>query len=251
MEYSHKMPARNQISNEILSMGVELECATTPKRVRLTRRFFQRYGMADHLEEKRDGSVYVRSPVPHSIPNAEITFWGPKKIDIKHFFEKMDLGGKTKTNSTCGTHMHFRFPDMGKALAIFTSHQAWREFRAAYVDFARGRPKYLDRLNNRFSKFPENRPPINMQDHYDRYYGINVMSMFEHQRTLEIRIMPGFDDVDEAMEAVNFEVKAISKIYKKYANVTFLRNENGDGAFHPVLSGRRRYTRNNNVYNRV
>lgn len=242
MEYSHRMPQRNQISNVILSMGVELECSTTPKRIEAARRFFKRYGLDQHLGEQRDGSVDVYSPWPNSIPNAEITFWGPKKIDIKHFFEKMGLGKETRTNRSCGTHMHFRFIDREKAIKIFSSQEAWTEFRNAYIKFANSKPpytgsviedpKYPSRLTNHFCEFPAIRPRIRVNDRFDRYYAINILSFYDVQNTLEIRIMPGFSSVKEAMEAVDFEIKVLSGIYKKYFNVPFVQLPSG--AFSPA-----------------
>ena len=210
------MSQRNQISDVILSMGVDFGCSTTPERIQLAREFFQEYGVDGNLTIDR--SVYVRSSIPNSIPNVEITFSTVKKIDIKHLFEKMDLGGKTKTNNTCSTYMRFKFVNKRRAIAVFSSQGAWTEFRNAYIEFARTRSdpaKYMRRLKGRYCKFPAVRPAMRLKGVSGRYYAINVQPLLERQNTLEIRIMPGFDNVKEAMEAVNFEIKTLSRIYKK------------------------------------
>lgn len=145
-----------------------------------------------HVDIGGDGSVNVPCKgydCSDWVSDFEIRYWSVNPIDLEIFADLLWSHG-FRQNSTCGNHMHFRFAS-SLALYYLSDMEFVDYYISQYKNVFNG-TKYLDRLNNRYSRVYYNEYELidNIMGHGSRYHAINFISLYERQRTLEVRIMP-------------------------------------------------------------
>jgi len=215
------------ISNEISSLGIELECGFL--------RNYKSY-ILENVKDSRnvvfayDGSVYV--PKPIEIGNyeevgefqtgAEIKYYSNSKKDLNDFVQAVYEHGKAKTNDSCGFHLHVIFKDMDKWVKLLSNKNIQRAFYREFRKEFKGNTKYLRRLRNRYCKkrFDENSVIRSLNNYYNwdnnsvgRYYGINLSALRKHG-TIEFRLLPHQETFQEANRTLDWFVSTIKKLDK-------------------------------------
>lgn len=199
------------ISKYIESVGFELECGTD-----FDYKNFKVLAKNERFERTIDNSVFVPEC---EYDGEEFKFWSSKLGEVlkigKILWEKMRI----KQNSTCGNHFHFRFSEKVRG-GVF-----WQDFVEKFLELYQkeyhNNPKYLFRLNNQYCKKNEKDYVERFLDKksVSRYRSINFLSFLEHQKTLEIRIMPYAENFDEWKSQLLFEIRFINNYFRKFKKV--------------------------------
>lgn len=195
----------------INSIGVEIECGIDDEPFETLRE----QALTDrHLAIHYDGSVHV-DDFAHS--DSEICYYG-KPNKVFEFIEKMFNEYEIGTNRSCGTHVHYRFNDMQKALSIFSSQYFWNAYRRKYIEKFNGKKKYLQRFENDYSEFPNEYDLQSIVEQIRsksktsyRYRAINANS-FNLNKTLEMRVMPYFESAEEAIDSIKWQNDTITEL---------------------------------------
>lgn len=199
------------ISKYIQSVGFEIECGTD-----FNYRNFKVLVKNERFERTSDSSVCVGEC---EYDDEEFKFWSDKLSEIwkigKILWKKM----KIKQNSTCGNHFHFKFSEEIKG-GVF-----WQDFVEKFIQLYQKKyhdnPKYLFRLANQYSKKNEKDyvEKFLNNESVSRYRSINFLSFLEHQKTLEIRIMPHAENFEEWKSQLMFEIRFINDYFRKFKKV--------------------------------
>lgn len=211
----------------IKSIGAEFE-GGAPYRIE---KILYSYDSDSKISIGSDGSVNV--PCPRSscydwVSDYEIRYWSNDPLDLEIFADLLWLHG-FRQNSTCGNHMHFRFRS---SMALF--YLSDMEFINYYVNMFRqvfgNKPKYMNRLENRYSRdyYSDYELLDNIMDRGSRYHIINFMSLYEPQRTLEIRIMPWARSSAEWKRMLRFNIFVIESYLDMKFNETNKVDINAD-----------------------
>jgi len=208
------------ITENIKSVGIELEGGINSDDLKKLKNFVKENSLNDYFGYGYDYSVNVDGKDYYNI---EIRFW---HHDLNIFFKFIEFifnECKFKQNNTCGNHIHLKFVDNEKALSIFSYRKAWKMFLDEYKKFAytfndeKMLNKYLSRLNNRYclARY-SSKVVISQLRHYEkdssRYRAINLNS-YNINKTIEIRILPYFNNFDEAKKSIEWLIKTIDNIY--------------------------------------
>jgi len=208
------------ITQNIKSIGIELEGGINSNDLGKLKNFVKENSLNDYFGYGYDYSVNVSDKDYYNI---EIRFW---HYDLNIFFKFIEYvfnECKFKQNNTCGNHIHLKFLDDEKALSIFSYRKAWKMFLDEYKNFAysftdeKTINKYLSRLNNRYclARY-SSKVVISQLRHYEkdssRYRAINLNS-YNINKTIEIRILPYFNNFDEAKKSIEWLIKTIDNIY--------------------------------------
>lgn len=202
------------ITKNIVSLGLELEGGVTQNHLDAICRKFKR------AEHESDGSVNVEWETrAELITDAEIKYWSTSMLRLRQFVRYVFHDRfMFRQNNSCGNHIHVRFKDMKKAVAVFSYEPTRKKFARAYKRFATQRDaKYLYRLNNRFcsprTSDDDVIDQIETKDgkSHSRYHAINLNSANLYG-TIEFRIMPHMRDADELLDAINWLVKTVDKL---------------------------------------
>jgi hypothetical protein len=236
------------ITQNIKSVGIELEGGINKEDLQNLKEHCEKNDLLDYVAFGEDGSVVVRSK---EIKNIEIKFWHYDLDTFLKFIEYVFNKCKFEQNSTCGNHMHFKFVDNQKALSILSYSRIWRKFINEYIEFAKSWndnslvEKYLSRLKNKYclAKYDVNVVIEQLELHEKascRYRAINLNSYNIH-KTVEIRILPYFDNYEEAKKSILWLIETIDKIYST-ANCTLSTktiklnlNENNNNTFNYTI----------------
>jgi hypothetical protein len=207
----------------IRSVGVELEggmCASKLKEFKEALQAGDFKDVYSRLSIGADGSVNVDVECDDSdvkYPDLELRTWVEvEKLEQLIGFVELLWAHGFKQNRTCGNHMHLRFRNTFY-VSIFTMYDAVKEYIDAYIKTFKNKRKYMQRLNNNYSKAIEDEEDIvrNLLD--DRYYAINLQSFFKHSaRTLEIRLMPYARNASEYIEMLTFNLTTVDRIVDRY-----------------------------------
>jgi len=207
------------ITKNIRSVGVEVEGGIDLKDKKYLEEFLEKKGVISNYSVGSDGSVQVYSK---EFPDAEIKFWDDNK---ERFFEVIRvIYSVVKQNNTCGNHLHFKFLDNLKMLSILSYREVWKYFISEYIKFAESfdekkKQKYLSRLENKYciAKYNENvviSQLLSKTKCSERYRAINLNSYNVHG-TIEIRILPYFENVEEAIKSICWLIDIMDKLYRK------------------------------------
>jgi hypothetical protein len=151
----------------------------------------------------------------------EIRYWSTDLTDIRNFLRHCYKVTKVKTNASCGFHIHVRFADMDKALAIFSHYTQTVKFLTIFNETFGNIPKYESRLRNMYCnqvRLDKERTVLKRQlegEHDYRYRPINLAAYKAHG-TIEFRMMPFAEDEDEAMKMIHFTVDTIEQLIKEF-----------------------------------
>jgi len=199
----------------ILSIGIELEGGLPSDSVDKLRAKWGR-----RFEFDTDGSVRVPEPAEFTgrwIWRAELKYWCfYRRRDRLFEFVRDAWNLGLKQNATCGNHVHFRFVP-GWAWKVLSFKQNFEKFIAEYErEFPED--KYLKRLNNNYclatyQGVPESTDPKNSWAGC-RYRALNFLSLWERQKTLEIRLLPWAENAEELVSAI----QKLAKIVKEAIN---------------------------------
>jgi len=206
------------ITRNIKSIGIELEGGLDEVEYQLLEDYVREKELEEYYSVTSDGSVYVGEK---DIDNIEIRFWHHNLKTFFSFIKKVyELG--FEQNSTCGNHVHFRFTDTERAKSIFGYSPIWRLFVKEYVEYAnelgeKKWSKYMARLESRWCKPRYSKRAVIRQlstplRSRSRYKAINLNS-FNLHGTLEIRILPYFEDYKEAKKSITWLIGVIDKLY--------------------------------------
>lgn len=205
------------ITKNIVSIGLELEGGITMSHEKAVLRKFNR------AESGRDNSVDVDLPTRAKYSNdAELKYWSTSFERIEQFIDKVFSDGRMfKQNGSCGNHVHFRFNDMDKAVAIFSYSSTRRKFAKAYEKFAEKMDyKYMSRMHNGYcSTSISDYKAIDQLETKDgkaheRYTAINLNSFWLYG-TIEIRILPHMENAKEYLDAVKWLVATMEALYNE------------------------------------
>jgi len=208
------------ITKNIRSVGIEVEGGIDLKDKKYLEDFLEEKGIIDRYCIGTDASVQVYSK---EFSDAEIKFWDDNK---ERFLEVIRvIYSLVKQNSTCGNHLHFRFKDDSKMLSLLSYRQIWKYFIDEYKKYALSfesenkKQKYLSRLENKYciAKYNENvviYQLISKSKCSERYRAINLNSYNVHN-TIEIRILPYFESVEEAIKSICWLIDIMDRIYRK------------------------------------
>ncbi len=221
-------------TNYIKSIGIEVEGGIQHKH--LYRRLEEIAGKtkAKRIEIGFDGSVNVENC---DIFDAEIRFWSENPVTVFAFAYALFNRYGIRQNRTCGNHHHFRLRE-DILYGLFMDLDVINQYIAEYRDFAYKVPfklrklcpnkvkyipsqeitdKYLRRLNNNYCKTYYSVKEIEENIYgANRYRIFNFSSLFEHQETLEIRIMPYAICWEEYFLQLQFNINTIEKLVKYF-----------------------------------
>lgn len=205
--------------NFISGIGYEMECLVPED-------FY--YDIKDEYEASTDYSIQIED----GYERIELKFFY-FTCDIKYFFKDMKKiweKYKVKQNKSCGNHFHISFSD--KAMYYkFLFPETQKLFVSSYVSYF-GKEKYLDRLENKYSKFTFKTSTIysitrkQLEETYKsehRYFAIN-MNSFNKFKTIEFRIFPFAENVWELFEQLKFLIRFLEEINRK--KITIQQGEN-------------------------
>jgi hypothetical protein len=159
-----------------------------------------------------DGSVCVNV---NGISSVELKYWS-EDIDELLRFVKFVFSLGFKQNNSCGNHIHFRFKD--EILGLLTYNSFYEDFIKKYQIKYKDKVKYINRLTNSFCRYDlvnESNILRQLSGFGNRYSSINFLSLHEHQKTIEFRILPYVTSFREYKGAFNFVVNTINKIIEK------------------------------------
>lgn len=207
------------ITKNIASVGVELEGGITQNHANAVQRKYNK------TELENDGSVDVRLKTrARTISDAELKYWSTSTKRMEKFITYVFHDGKMfGQNETCGNHVHVKFNDMDKAVAIFSYKPAREKFLQEYREFAQRQNikfatrKYTKRLDNDYcsARINDTDAILQIQDRgfksRSRYRAINLNSFSIHG-TIEFRILPHMSSHKEFMEALNWLIKTVDSI---------------------------------------
>jgi hypothetical protein len=235
------------ITQNIKSIGIELEGGIDKEDLENLKKYCEKNNLSEHVLFGDDGSVVVKNK---EIRNIEIKFWHFNLQTFLKFVEYVFTKCCFEQNSTCGNHMHFKFINDNKAISIFSFRKTWKTFKQEYIKFVNTleenlREKYLKRLENKYCKFEYITDivikQLNSYDkNYSRYYAINLSSYNLH-KTLEIRLLPHFDNYEEAEKAILWLIRTIDKIYNitkctlSTKTIKLNLNENNNNTFNYTI----------------
>ena len=230
------------ITENVKSIGIELEGGINSDDFKKLKNFVKENNLNEYFSYGYDYSVNVDGKDYYNI---EIRFW---HSDLNVFFKFIEFVFNEcgfKQNSTCGNHIHLKFVDNEKALSVFSYRKSWKMFLDEYKKFAytfndeKTINKYLSRLNNRYclARY-SSKVVISQLRHYEkdssRYRAINLNS-YNINKTIEIRILPYFNNFDEAKKSISWLIETIDKIYnirkslmKKFSIDLNVENSNFD-----------------------
>jgi hypothetical protein len=193
-------------NNKIVSIGVELEGGIDRNDLEKIR---DKFSPTRHFEDKRDGSVHVYSK---EVNDAEFTFWD-RKVENVFDFIKFCYDNGFVTDSSCGLHVHVKFADMEKAVAMFSLPKPQNEFVKKFKEKFSDKPKYLNRTTNHYCKarYNENHVVAQLQNERARYHAVNLASFGKHG-TIEFRILPRADTGREAVASIKWLLKTATGI---------------------------------------
>lgn len=203
------------ISKNILSIGMELEGGLAHSKRRALREI-------TNCRITGDGSVDVNLETDEDYDSsAEVTYWSEKKSQIEKFVTTVfEDSAAFMQNESCGNHIHIKFKDSEKAVAIFSMISSFRLFVKEFKKYAKNKPfRYGRRLNNHYCSQNANQETLlyQLQEYYrcdERYYAINLNSFKEHG-TIEFRIMPYCQNAAEFMANLEWLIKVVEKILRK------------------------------------
>lgn len=218
------------INSVVESAGIEFECGINNRKYRNVEKFFDKWHLKDRLMSGRDPSVAVYEPGREIQDrdwraSAEIAFWSDKKIDLIHFLQYMGKAG-ARTNDTCGMHVHVKFKNMARGVAVFASCAVRQRFDEMYVAYANTIPEYtrlfMRRMTTHYSDATCSQSIIKQQlkanTHYDqsRYHQVNLAALYR-TGTVEFRILPG---MEWPLNKQNFLwlMSTVEKLYKQSYN---------------------------------
>lgn len=156
--------------------------------------------------------------------DAEIKFWSEDWREVLDFAKLLwDYG--FMQNNTCGNHVHFKLdPDVIASLdEVFV-----RRFQSAYRRFAKKMgQKYLDRITSRYASFYQKTKEWMVENviNSNRYKAVNLLSLFEEQETLEIRILPYANDYGEYATMFTWLVTTVDRLIGRTLKETFVDAE--------------------------
>lgn len=193
----------------IKSIGAELEGGGPAN----LEKIITKYDVKEKVSVGSDASVNVPCPLDYDcwnwVSDFEFRYWSTNPFDLELFADLL-WGNGFRQNHTCGNHMHFKF---NSTLALYYLSE-W-DFIEYYINMYRKtfekKPKYIRRLESRYSRmyFDEYQLIENIFATGSRYHVINFISLYEDQRTLEIRIMPHAKDSNEWRRMLWFNITTI------------------------------------------
>ncbi len=197
------------------SVGVEMEGGLCREKFD---KIIEKYGSTRRLGIGSDASVrvYESDTVCEKwwVFDAEIKYWSRSVVDVIEFADYVFSLG-FKQNSTCGNHHHFKFVLHPLVTTVLMSLEAIKMYKKLYLKVFGNNAKYVDRLKNKYCYMQESVYDIILNFTDTRYYAFNVLSYFESQNTLEIRIMPHAEDFVEYANQILFNVQALETIISK------------------------------------
>jgi len=220
----------------VSSIGVELEGVmpydSINQAIDFLREKYESKGLIKSVEAHHDGSI----DVPDSDhDDVEITFWAPAS-NYEHvsqlygeIFDNLAEKFNFRQNSSCGNHMHLKL-SATVYYYVLSLPSSIKMFKEKYLERYKDKPKYIRRLDNRYSKDFEDLDDISdNQRNGDRYHFLNFASIYKHSdsQTVEIRIMPYASSGQEYSEMVLFNLTTIDDIvWNQYLSVkkSYLRD---------------------------
>jgi len=210
----------------ISSLGVELEGVMPDSEVNqaisFLRQKYESKGLIKGLDVHHDGSIDVPS---YDYTDVEITFWSPSSNYeyisqlYGEIFDNLAQKFSFEQNASCGNHMHLKLSSTVYYF-ILSLPSSISLYKQKFLERFKNNRKYLNRLNNRYSKDFENLEDIaDNQQGGDRYHFINFSSLYKHSdtQTVEIRVMPWAQDGREYQEMVQFNLNTVDDIvWKNY-----------------------------------
>lgn len=200
------------ITKNIISIGVEVECGINSKHWRKVKAAFPNAVMDSDLSVRMSDFDYS---------DAEILFHTSDLEKMKNFIEMIFSDPEQmEQDSGCGNHVHIRFKNMDKAVALFSFRGARELFKVSYEAYARvqrNSQKYLSRMENGYCKtdYPENQTITQLKDNSKsgaRYTAFNLNSFNTHD-TVEFRILPFVESAEEYIRNLDWLLKIAEKIY--------------------------------------
>lgn len=216
------------ITPNIHSIGIELECGVDDKGLDRITNWVKTNKLDSHLRVDDDGSVEVYDK---DNGNAEIKFWHEDRAKFMEFitFAFSEDGGNIEQNSSCGNHMHIRFKDNERAMAIMCYEPVWNEFIDKYTRYANTKRKYAKKYLNRLrcsycrSNYNEDLIYNQISSSADRYTMFNFNAIHRYN-TIEVRLMPYFKGVLEAKQSVKWLIDTLNTMYRANAR-TMLKGD--------------------------
>lgn len=215
------------MKNSVISVGMELEGSFVGDKTRSQReRWLMNLAEScdiHNFDIGEDGSVAVYgSSDCRDIINGELRGWVEiENIDGLFEFVKECFNDSFTQNDSCGNHIHVRFKDDYAALHVLSTPRSWEMFKMEYEAYSQFKSKkYKNRLTNHYCYLNENSFNSNWIE-TNRYSGLNILSYFEQQRTLEIRILPYVITGEEYEENAKWLLETITKIVNSEFNITY------------------------------
>ena len=220
------------IGKFVSSVGVEIECGITPANLRKWDAWVQRNSQtnkaAAHYVMTGDTSFGDYSWSADGILAREITFWSDDIDDLKKAITYLFSECNVKTTYKCGGHIHFRakLPDTAESeYQLMSFYSSSRVYKALISEmkkhFMEKGSKYSNRLKNSYCK-PDSwgrRDIINkIHGGGSRYSFINFLSLWDSQRTIEVRGFPAADTASEEIENVEYLIKLVNSVTEKFCN---------------------------------
>jgi hypothetical protein len=196
----------------IKSIGIELEggMASGDGYYRLRNKLQGEY--KEHFNYSRDSSVKVGEDDDYEICDSEFRFWSTDIKDIYKFVTTCFNAGYEQ-NSTCGNHVHLKLRD--DIVGVVTYRLFYDKFIALYKSHFAGKKRYLNRLDNSYSRaFYDNHNAIQQCSGLgNRYSAVNIQALYSHG-TIEIRILPYASNANELCESVRWLYLTVNYIIR-------------------------------------
>jgi hypothetical protein len=199
---------------KIVSLGVELEGGIDDSGLLKLERWITKHNLSPYFDYGGDASVEVEDKEHEDY---ELRFWNPKPSIVYQFINESFNSGLDQ-NDTCGNHVHYRFSNMELAIAFITHKLFWDRFRREYINKF-PEHKYLARLGNSYCAWKyslEEKYLFCEQGHSERYRAINLDSVHESQRTIEVRVLPYAVTAQELIGAIKKLNSMMTKLLAKF-----------------------------------
>jgi hypothetical protein len=198
----------------IKSVGVELECAMNDLSYKNFLKDVQdtinaKYNAPDvNMKKVSNFNNKFENGSDSSIKSAkstgrELRYWSSVD-DIDELKEFLDIAYKhiEEVNWTCGFHTHLGMPENDLKIATYEPFHSM--FLTYYKSKFKGIRKYENRLLNYYCS-----PDYKIEK--GKYNAVNV----EHQKTVEIRVLPYQNDSNEAFSTIKWTIETVDEILQR------------------------------------
>lgn len=208
-------------SNNIVSVGFELEGGMSKRNLKKLERYVHENGLGKYYQ--RSYEIFSRLFVGglSRFKNLELRFWSADPKVLNDFLDYAYNECGFKTNSRCGFHVHLAFDDMPEAVSVFSSRKLASQFRQDYgCSFPEER--YQSRLSSHYctevnvltGEGGEARSCQNGVIMLGRNSAINLAAYRKHG-TIEFRILPNQLTSVEAISSLSWIVSEAKRLYGK------------------------------------